>query len=190
MRSRSSGIRSERGYQLPADPRPGLPLRLHRVNCIPALVAGSAVLAGGFVSACNGESSSPIAHQTTRPERLAPPLIREQFTPLPCPRSRAARQSTVGSEGCLEKEILRTDAEINTRASAIFRLLRDRAGKERFLAAENRWAAYRRASCESLAGVYSGGSAGPVAFADCVVRRNRVHLKELASFKDFLSRIY
>jgi uncharacterized protein YecT (DUF1311 family) len=154
-----------------------------------AVVAGLAVFAG-FLSACSGESSSPISQQPARAERLAPPVIREQFTLLPCPRSRAARGTTVGAEGCLEKEILRTDAAINARAGSIFRLLRERTSKERFLAAEKAWALYRKASCTSVADVYSGGSARPVAFADCVVRRNRVHLKELTSFNDFLSGIY
>ena len=151
----------------------------------PASVAGLAVLVG-LLSACSGESSSPIAHQTTRPERLAPPVIRESINPRPCPRSRAARGSTLGATACLNQKVLRTDAAINARARSIFRLLRDRTGKERFVAAEKAWAAYREASCTSVADVYRGGSARPVAFADCVVRRNRVHLKELASFDAFL----
>jgi uncharacterized protein YecT (DUF1311 family) len=107
-------------------------------------------------------------------------VIEEEFTPLPCPRGRAAR-TTVGAEGCLEKKILRTDARINSQARVIFRLLRDTTAKRRFVAAERAWLAYRRASCTSVADVYRGGSAEPVAFADCVLTRNREHLDELAS---------
>lgn len=120
------------------------------------------------------------SHQSTRPQTLAPPVIEEEFTPLPCPRGRAAR-TTVGAEGCLEKKILRTDARINSQARVIFRLLRDTTAKRRFVAAERAWLAYRRASCTSVADVYRGGSAEPVAFADCVLTRNREHLDELAS---------
>ena len=83
--------------------------------------------------------------------------------------------------------VLRTDAAINARARSIFRLLRERTLRRKFLAAEKAWAVYRKASCTSVADVYSGGSARPVAFADCVVRRNRVHVKELTSFDEFLS---
>jgi uncharacterized protein YecT (DUF1311 family) len=112
---------------------------------------------------------------------LAPPVIKEEFTPLPCPKSRAARETTIGLEGCAEQKILRTDARIDARARVIFRLLRDTTAKRRFAAAERAWLAYRRASCTSVADVYRGGSAQPVAFADCVLTRNREHLDELAS---------
>jgi uncharacterized protein YecT (DUF1311 family) len=149
------------------------------------LVAGLAVFAG-FLSACSGESSSPIAHQTTRRARLAPPVIGESINPAPCPRGRAARGTTLGATACLNKRVLRTDAEIDARAFTIFRLLRERTLKQRFLAAEKVWAMYRQASCTSVADVYSGGSARPVMFADCLVRRNKAHLEELASFEDFL----
>jgi hypothetical protein len=56
------------------------------------------------------ESSPPIEHETTRAERLAPPVIRESINPLPCPRSRAARTTTLGARACLNKLVLRTDA--------------------------------------------------------------------------------
>jgi uncharacterized protein YecT (DUF1311 family) len=117
---------------------------------------------------------------------LAPPVIREQFTPLPCPRSRVARQTTIGAEGCLERRILRTDAGIDARTRAIFGLLRDRTARRRFLVAERAWLRYRRASCRSVADVYRGGTAQPVAFAQCVVDRNRQHLEDLAPFEAFL----
>jgi uncharacterized protein YecT (DUF1311 family) len=117
-------------------------------------------------------------------------VVRESINPLPCPRGRAAKGTTLGATACLNQKVLRTDSAINARARSISRLLRDRTGKERFLAAEKAWAAYRQASCTSVADVYRTGSARPVVFADCLVRRNRVHLEELASFDDFLSGIY
>jgi uncharacterized protein YecT (DUF1311 family) len=106
-------------------------------------------------------------------------MITEQFTPLACPRGHAAR-TTVGAEGCLEKQILRTDAAINARARAIFRSLSDATAKRKFVAAERSWLAYRKARCESVSDIYRGGTAEPVLFADCLVRRNRDQLRELA----------
>jgi uncharacterized protein YecT (DUF1311 family) len=126
---------------------------------------------------------SPVA------QRLAPPTIEEQFTPSPCPRSAAARGTTIGAEACAEQRILRTDAAIDREEAAIFRLLRDVVAKQRFLAAEHAWLDYRKASCTSVADVYRGGTAQPVAYAECVVTRNREHLRELASFQAFLRRI-
>jgi uncharacterized protein YecT (DUF1311 family) len=149
------------------------------------LVAGLAVFAG-FLSACSGESSPPISRQTTQPARLARPAIRGSIDPLPCPRTRAARGTTLGATACLNKRVLRTDADIDARTRTIFLLLRERTLKQRFRAAEKAWAVYREASCTSVADVYSCGSARPVLFADCLVRRNRAHLEELASFEDFL----
>jgi len=131
----------------------------------------------------------PSAPQRTGPQPLAPPVIKERFTPRPCPRSRAARGTTIGAEACLEKRIIRLDAKIDARARAIFRLLRDATAKRRFLVAERLWLGYRAASCTSVADVYRGGSAEPVAFADCLVSRDREHLAELAPFEGFLRRI-
>jgi uncharacterized protein YecT (DUF1311 family) len=121
-----------------------------------------------------------------QPPRLAPPAIHESFTRLPCPRSRSARRTTIGAEGCAEQRILRTDRLIDIRTNTIFRLLRDTTAKRRFLAAEKAWLAYRKASCTSVADVYRGGSAEPLAFATCVIERNLTHLRELASFERVL----
>jgi uncharacterized protein YecT (DUF1311 family) len=106
-------------------------------------------------------------------------VIEERFTPLPCQRGRAAR-TTVGAEACLEKEILRTDSEINARVRRIFRSLPDAIAKRKFVAAEHSWLVYREARCRSVADLYRGGTAEPVLYADCVVTRNRRHLEELA----------
>jgi uncharacterized protein YecT (DUF1311 family) len=117
--------------------------------------------------------------QSTKLQTLAPPVIAERFTPLPCPRGRAAR-TTVGAEGCLGKEILRTDAEIDARARTMFRSLPDAIAKRKLVAAERSWLVYRDARCRSVSDVYRGGTAEPVLYADCVVARNRDHLRELA----------
>jgi uncharacterized protein YecT (DUF1311 family) len=81
----------------------------------------------------------------------------------------------------LEKEILRTDSEIDARARTIFRLAGDTTARRKFVAAERAWLVYRRASCTSVADVYRGGTAEPAAFVDCVVSRDRERLDRLAS---------
>jgi len=118
----------------------------------------------------------------------APPVIEETFTPLDCPAGRAARETTLGAEGCLERSILRTDAKINRRVRTIFRLLSDRGAKRRFVAGERAWHTYRQKVCEGEADIYRGGSAEPVAFASCELERNRTHLRELGAFELVLRR--
>jgi uncharacterized protein YecT (DUF1311 family) len=113
-------------------------------------------------------------------------VIGEGFTSLTCPAGRAARQTTLGAEGCLERAVLRTDHQINQRTRAIFGLLADRAAKSRFIAGQMAWRSYRRKECESEADIYRGGSAKPVAFADCELARNRAHLRELVAFEQGL----
>src|SRR5260221_10618715 len=54
---------------------------------------------------------------------LAPPVIREGFTPLPCPADLRQRQTTSGMEACAEHEIVKTDRKINASVEVIFKLL-------------------------------------------------------------------
>src|SRR5437763_6222378 len=166
----------------------GRPKNRHRAVSWPVRRAAAFVLLCPLILA-GCRSSTPSAHQRTGPQLLAPPVIKERFTLLPCPRSRAARATTLGAEACAEKRIIGLDAEIDARARAIFRLLRDATAKRRFLTAERSWLVYRAASCRSVADVYRRGSAEPVAFADCLVSRDREHLAELAPFEAFLRRI-
>jgi uncharacterized protein YecT (DUF1311 family) len=123
-----------------------------------------------------------------RADALTPPVIKESFSSLPCPAGRAARQTTVGAEGCLEQRILRTDAAINMRVRTILGLVGDRVAKRRFIAGERAWRAYRQKGCETVADVYRGGSAQPLAFASCELARNRTHVRELAAFEEVLRR--
>jgi uncharacterized protein YecT (DUF1311 family) len=114
-------------------------------------------------------------------------VIREGFTPLGCPASRAARQTTVGVEGCLEERILSTDREINKRVRGIFRLAHDPTQRQLFVAGEKAWHAYRQKACKSEARGFRGGTAEPAAYADCVLARNRSHLRDLADFEAVLT---
>ena len=47
-------------------------------------------------------------------------------------------------------------------------------------------APYRRNECVSEADIYRGGSAKPIALADCELARNRAHLRELVAFEQVL----
>jgi uncharacterized protein YecT (DUF1311 family) len=116
------------------------------------------------------------------PAAMAPPVISESFTPLPC---RAKPKTTLDFEGCAERRIVRSDKAINDRVRAIFSLLKRRrsvSAQRRFVRGERAWLTYRRTVCASRADVYEGGSEGPVVFADCQVGANAAHLKELRTF--------
>lgn len=103
------------------------------------------------------------------------PVIREPWTPLPCP---ANAKSTVEIEGCLEREVDRSDRVINARVAAIYARLR---GPNRvvFAGSEQDWLRYRRKSCLATASAYNGGSAEPLVFLGCEQGRNVRHTEDL-----------
>ena len=107
---------------------------------------------------------------------LTPPVIREPWTPLPCP---AHPKSTIEIEGCLEKAIVRSDGRIDKHVRRIFALLRHRSDRVAFIQGERAWLRYRRRSCSAEASIYRGGSAEPVAFLSCEKRRNARHIADL-----------
>jgi len=107
---------------------------------------------------------------------LRPPVIREPWTPMPCP---AHPRSTVDTEACLERAVTRTDRQVNATAAKIFRQLHRSADRSAFVQGEQAWIRYRRRSCSAEASVYHGGSAEPVAFLACEKRRNARHVADL-----------
>lgn len=109
-----------------------------------------------------------------------PPVIKESFTPLPCP---AHPSTTLALEGCAEKGILKTDATINTRVKRIYGKLRTGSAKASFVRGEKSWLTYRRASCSAQASKYAGGTLEALAFAQCELSRNKTHITELAKFE-------
>ena len=115
--------------------------------------------------------------------KLQPPVIRESFTVLPCP---ANPHTTLELEGCAEHRILRSDGAINTRVRTIFLLVertRTAGAVARFVRGERAWLAYRRATCESRADVFEGGTAAGLVAANCVAGANAAHLRELRIFE-------
>jgi uncharacterized protein YecT (DUF1311 family) len=117
---------------------------------------------------------------------VAPPVIRESFTPFPCPADPRKRQTTFGMEACAEREIVKTDGKINATVAVIFKLLPDDLGRHRFAEGERAWLRYRRLDCASVADLYRGGSQSPVALAQCVAQRNHAYLKEVLAFQAWL----
>src|SRR5262245_61423395 len=106
-----------------------------------------------------------------------PPPIHETFTPLPCPKKQV---STLDTEGCLERDILRTDKVIDASRRKVFALL-NADGKRSFVRAESTWLTYRRAACEATASKFAGGTFQGVSLAACYVDQNRRHAAELAA---------
>lgn len=118
--------------------------------------------------------------------KLAPVVIHETFTPLPCSGSPGHR-TTLQQEGCSEQQILRSDAQINTLAKTIFALLPRDQARRRFNAAQRAWLGYRQADCLSMSDVFAGGSESPVVAAQCDARRNAQRIKDLRAFRGALS---
>jgi uncharacterized protein YecT (DUF1311 family) len=128
-----------------------------------------------FVSAC------VVAAPSMSKSKPTPPVIKETFQLQPCP-GKGKEQTTSELVGCAQREILRTDALINTQAKVVFGLLHTDGAKTRFVQGEKAWLAYRKAGCLSESDVYEGGSLSAVAFLNCVATRNVEHLANLRSF--------
>jgi uncharacterized protein YecT (DUF1311 family) len=115
---------------------------------------------------------------------LQPPVIRERFTPLPCPKHQV---STLDSEGCYEQQILATDRQIDAEAKRIFRLLRLGGARADFVRGERAWLSYRNASCSAESSKYAGGTEAGVVAAACTAERSRTHLVELETMRKTLA---
>jgi uncharacterized protein YecT (DUF1311 family) len=107
-------------------------------------------------------------------DTLAPPVIRETFTALPCNHS-----TTVGLEGCAEGQLLTTDHRLNVEVALVFRELHTTAQRRSFVESEKLWFSYRVADCQSDASVYQGGTLAPVEFAQCEVLDNESRSSDL-----------
>ena len=115
---------------------------------------------------------------------IAPPVIHEPFTALPCPLH---PDTTIDVIGCQEHRVLRTDRAIDAQVKAIFRLLRTDEARSTFAAGERSWLRYRRQSCSAEASKFAGGSERPVALLGCELRRNTSHLADLKAMRSSLA---
>ena len=114
----------------------------------------SMIAAAGFAAAQAG-GAGPAAHTV----KLAPVKIHETFTPLPCAGSPSHR-TTLEQEGCAEKQILKTDSQVNVLGAEIFQLLGDDRARRDFNAAQRAWLNYRKADCFSMSDLFEGGTGG------------------------------
>jgi uncharacterized protein YecT (DUF1311 family) len=115
---------------------------------------------------------------------VAPPVIHEPFTPVPCPLH---PDTTIDVVGCQEHRVLRTDRGIDTQVRTIFGLLRTDSRRSTFAAGEQSWLTYRRRSCTAEASRLTGGSAHAVAVLSCELRRNTTHLADLTAMRQALA---
>ena len=147
------------------------------------LAAALAFAAAGASVAVAQGGGAPVARRA----QLAPPVIRESFTPLPC-SGRPSARSTLQEEGCAEQRILATDAQINALAKSIFSLLADDAARRRFIAAHHAWLLYRHADCLSRSDLFEGGTLAGVIDAQCTADRNAQRVRDLRTFASDLRR--
>jgi uncharacterized protein YecT (DUF1311 family) len=113
--------------------------------------------------------------------------VRERFTPLPC-SGQPKERSTIEEEGCIERQILATDAQINASARSIFALLATNAARRAFIAAQTAWLNYRRTDCASVSDIYEGGTLAGVVDAACTAERSGEREKDLRRFLSDLRR--
>ena len=125
------------------------------------------LLAALALAAC-GSSARPVQVTASVPKL---PKIHEAFTPLPCRKG-----TTIGQEGCAERQTLRSDAEIRAEERRAVAHLSGSA-RRTFVREESAWLVYRGTLCKAEA--FGGGSEGPVAFGKCVADQNRAHLLSL-----------
>jgi uncharacterized protein YecT (DUF1311 family) len=127
------------------------------------------------------------ALETKAGPRPTPPAIHEPFASasLPCTGT-PGKRTTVQMEGCVEREILATDAKIESLDDSIVSLLGRASPQRKFIAGVRAWLAYRRADCKSISSLYEGGSFAPVAEGECVIARNEQRIKDLRGLRTSL----
>jgi uncharacterized protein YecT (DUF1311 family) len=145
----------------------------HRFSSIVAVAATFATVA--LLTAASAGASG--AHAT----KLAPPVIKESFTPLPCSGSPGHR-STLQEEGCAEQQILRSDTQIDALNKKIFSALPSNSARRDLISGHRAWLTYRKAYCLSVSDTFQGGTAAGVVAADCTASVNTQHVSNLKTF--------
>jgi uncharacterized protein YecT (DUF1311 family) len=151
----------------------------------PRAIFRRTVLAALAASAVVGATTITQAAAGAAPP-LTAPVIHESFTPLGCPASKTQAETTLGLEGCAEQTILKTDAQIDAVAKAIFSLLGTDTARRQFITAQHAWLVYRNADCLSESDKYAGGTLAGVLDAQCTEQRTARHLIEIRAFEKLL----
>jgi uncharacterized protein YecT (DUF1311 family) len=149
----------------------------------------SSVSAIAILSAVVGlaAAAAPAGASTTHAAALAPPVIDESFTPMPCTGSPGHR-TTLQLEGCAERQILRSDKQINALNKQIFNALHTDSARRDLITGHKAWLAYRKSYCLSVSDVFQGGTLAGVVDAGCTATVNSQHVSNLKTFlKDLTS---
>src|ERR1700759_2488686 len=107
----------------------------NRFSSFAALAATSVTIA----LATSASAGAADAHAA----RLAPPVIHESFTPMPCSGS-PGKRSTLQQEGCAEQQILHSDKQIDALNQRIFNALHTNSARRDLIAGHKAWLAYRK----------------------------------------------
>jgi uncharacterized protein YecT (DUF1311 family) len=145
----------------------------HRFS-LSAVLAATAAMIVLATAASAGASSGHAA-------KLAPPVIHESFTPLPCTGA-PGKRTTLQEEGCAEQQILRSDKQINTLNGKIFTALPTTSARRDLLAGHKAWLSYRKSYCLSQSDVFQGGTLAGVVDAECTAQLNGQHVSNLKEF--------
>jgi uncharacterized protein YecT (DUF1311 family) len=142
-----------------------------------------AVTAATIALATSASAGASGGHATT----LAPPVIHEPFTSMPC-TGKPGNRTTLQEEACSEQKILRSDKQINAFNQKIFNALPSTSARRDLIAGHRAWLAYRKSYCLSVSDVFHGGTLAGVVDADCVATVNGQHVSNLRTFlKDLTS---
>ena len=102
-------------------------------------------------------AAAPAGASGGHAAKLAPPVIHESFTPMPC-SGKPGNRSTLQEEGCAEQQILRSDKQIDALNQKIFNALRTTSARRDLIAGHRAWLAYRKGYCLSVSDVFQGGT--------------------------------
>jgi uncharacterized protein YecT (DUF1311 family) len=144
---------------------------------IPAVTAATVALA----------AATPAGASSGHAAKLAPPVIHERFTPMPC-SGKPGNRSTLQEEGCAEQQILHSDKQIDALNQKIFSALHTTSARRDLIAGHRAWLSYRKGYCLSVSDVFQGGTLAGVVDADCIATVNGQHVSNLRTFlKDLTS---
>lgn len=126
-------------------------------------------------------TSAPAGASGAHGTALAPPVIHESFTPMPC-TGKPGNRTTLQLEACSEQQILRSDKQIDALNRKIFAALPGASARRDLLAGHRAWLAYRKSYCLSASDVFQGGTLAAVVDANCFVTLNGQHVTNLKAF--------
>jgi uncharacterized protein YecT (DUF1311 family) len=139
--------------------------RLGKVARVTRAIVSAAVLVVGAASVTSGAAT------------LAPPVINESFTPLPCHHG-----TTIGLEGCAEGQLLSADRRIDEEVKVLFDVMPTVSEKKELIAAETAWLAYRKADCSAQSAAFQGGTIAPIEYTFCEVSDNESRSTDLHAY--------